>query len=189
MLLLLAVLSGQLVATIEPHTAYPVELTYRFVLSPEATALDFTILEAKGASIDHMTVEGQPLALDRAGAPLLRGRVPVSAGTDSVTFRYLVTGTTVPVVVLGLAPEEARPDTFSASLRIPDGMHVVESFPTGLVAVADEYRLELPVVPAFVSLTVSDHPTISVPAIVDGAALAILVMVGALVFLRRGAAR
>ena len=189
MLFLLFALSGDveahLSANIEAKRTISVELAYELTLdgAPAKGELAFTLLEMDGARIENLRVgrgqgqgQGQdqwPLRLDRSGAPKLETVVPVGSGTTFITFYYETVGTTIPILVPSFSPNEARPGTFTAELRLPDGSHLVESFPTGVERVAESrYVLELPVLPAFIRLHIADRaPLLSFPQLVDGSVL------------------
>jgi len=183
-LLLLFALSGDveahLFAKIEANRTISVELAYELTLdgAPPATGeLAFTLLEMDGARIENLLVEqGQgraPLRLDRSGAPKLETAVPVGPGTTFITFYYETVGTTIPILVPSFSPNEARPGTFTAELQIPEGFHLVESFPTGAKKLAgSRYELELPVLPAFIRLHIADRaPLLTFPQLVDGSVI------------------
>ena len=188
MLLLLAALggsfTGELVTTVAATGAFPVELTYRLELEEAAEELPFTVLEARGAKVARLTVNGAVIDLDRSRAPQLTG--VVDAPGSVLVFRYEVTGDAIPIVVPGVSPGEARPDTFNATLSIPEGMHLVESFPTGIVRDKERYRLELPIVPAFVAVALSPEASWwTYPRIVDGAAIVFFVGIASAWWWRR----
>lgn len=172
MLLLLAVLT----VSVGADGIATVELVYRLEHGRETT-LPFTVLEVDGGQIRNFTAESVAVDLDRSNAPRLHGTLHVQDGVEAITFRYEVAGTTIPVVVLGGFPTEARAGAFRAEIGLADGLHLLESFPTGLSKVTPtRYALELPVAPAFVKLRVSDTPTFfTVPRIVDGSVLVLLV--------------
>lgn len=180
MLLLLAVLS---VAVRADGTS--VELVYRLERAQAATSLPFTVLEVDGVRIRNLTADATAVELDRSDAPQLRGTVDVEDGVEEITFRYEVLGTTVPVVVLGGSPAEARAGAFRAEIDLADGVHILESFPSGFEKVApSRYALELPVVPAFVKLRVSESaPVFTLPRIVDGSVLVLLLGLATLAIL------
>ena len=174
MLLLLIVLS---VGVGADGTA-SVELVYRLERTQAATRLPVTVLEVDGVRIQNLTADGTAVELDRSNAPQLRGTLDVEDGVETISFRYEVLGTTIPVVVLGGSPAEARAGAFRVEIELADGMHVLESFPTGLENVAPtRYALELPVVPAFVKLRISESASVfTLPRIVDGSVLVLLVL-------------
>ena len=182
MLFLLFALSGDveahLAANIEANRTISVELAYELTLDgapPAEGELAFTLLEMDGARIDNLRVgqDQRPLRLDRSGAPKLEAAVAVGPGTTFITFYYETVGSTIPILVPSFSPTEARPRTFTAELQLPDGLHLVESFPTGVEKVAvSRYALELPVLPAFIRLHIADRvPLLSFPQLVDGSVL------------------
>ena len=186
--MLLFALSGdveaRLSANIEANRTLSVELAYELTLAgapPAKRELTFTLLEMDGAKIENLRLglgQGQdqdqrPLRLDRSGAPKLTTAVAVGPGTTLLTFYYETVGTTIPIWVPSFSPTEARPGTFIAELKLPDGSHLVESFPTGVKKMAESrYGLELPVLPAFIRLHIADSPPLlSFPQLVDGSVL------------------
>ncbi len=182
MLFLLFALSGDveahLSANIEANRTISVELAYELTLDgapPAKGELAFTLLEMDGARIENLRVgqDQRPLRLDRSGAPKLETAVAVGPGTTFITFYYETVGSTIPILVPSFSPTEARPGTFTAELQLPDGSHLVESFPTGVEKVAESrYALELPVLPAFIRLHIADRaPLLSFPQLVDGSVL------------------
>ena len=174
MLLLLAVLT----VGVRGDGTASVELVYRLERAQAATMLPFTILEVRGVRILSLTADGTAVELDRSNAPQLRGTLDAEDGVETITFRYEVLGTTIPVVVLGGSPVEARAGAFRAEIDLADGLHLLESFPTGFRKVAPTgYALELPVVPAFVKLRVSESASVfTLPRIVDGSVLVLLAL-------------
>lgn len=182
----MAVLACELTASLDPTDPYTVDLTYRLEAVGDPTALEFTILEAKGARVDHVRVNGTEVTLDRSRAPQLRGTIAVPKGASSVTFRYDVIGTTIPLAVPVAGMGEAQPGVFLAKLRIPEGVHVIESFPTGVRESAEGHVLELPILPAFVSLTLAaERSWLSFPVLMDALALLVLGSVGVVALRRR----
>ena len=186
MLLLLFALSGDveahLSANIEANRTIFVKLAYELTLDgapPAKGELTFTLLEMDGARIENLRVgeDQRPLRLDRSGAPKLETAVPVGPGTTFIAFYYETVGATIPILVPNFSPTEARPGTFTAELQLPDGSHLVESFPTGVERVAESrYALELPVLPAFIRLHIADRaPLLSFPQLVDGSVLVLFV--------------
>ncbi len=182
MLLLLFALSGDveahLSAKIEANRTIAVELAYELTLDgapPANGELVFWLLEMDEARIENLRVgqDRRPLRLDRSGAPKLETAVPVGPGTTFVTFYYETVGTTIPILVPSFTPSEARPGTFTAELQIPEGSHLVESFPTGARKITESrYALELPVLPAFIRLHIADRaPFLSFPQLVDGSVI------------------
>lgn len=182
MWLALLIVTGQLFATVDPASPYPVELLYELEPQNETRDIALTVLEVRGASMTELTANGESIVLDRADAPLLRGALVVPAGASVITFRYRATGTTLPIVVL----QDVGEARFEASLRLPPDQHLVESFPTALAPSGDGYALSLPIVPAFVSLTLRDRrPVVTLPRLLDGLTLLILGGLAAVAIRRR----
>ena len=189
MFLWMAVVSCQLAATLESSGRYPVDVVYELTPASETTILSFTVLETKGTSVTDLFADGRPVALDRSNAPLIRGETEILEGATSIEFRYHVGGSTIPLVILPVDPGDARPETFTAAIGLPAGMKLVESFPTRSNESDGRVTFELPIVPAFVSLTITDEPPLlSVPEWLDLLVLSLLgsvVAVVALVMVRR----
>ena len=173
---------GELTATLASTGSSPVELTYSFEPSAEARRFQFSILDPDGVAGRSLSIEDRAsereLELDDSRTPYLRGTVGLPAGATTLTFRYSASGIRIPVVA-SLETLEAGNDRFTATLQLPDGSTVVDSFPSGAVVDDNRARITLPVVPAFVSLTLSERPTFwSLPNVVDASVLMLFFVAG-----------
>lgn len=170
-------------------------------------SVPLSVLATAGTEILDLeaSLDGAPVAvtLDHSAHPQIRGLVSIPAGTRrdgepaSVRVRYRVLGAVreendrfflaIPVVVVGGKPSQARPDGFTASLELPAGLHLRESFPAGWAREETEgrYRIDLPVVPAFVTVEASEHGSLlTVPRLLDLGTVLLLAGLGALAFRR-----
>lgn len=176
MLLLLVILGGELEARLTDDAPTLVELTYR-LRDVEEPELSFTLLEARGATVSKLRVDGRDVVLDRTDAPLLRGRVPIASDATTLSFSYEVAGNTLPVAVLEGGFENDTDGAFRAVLSLPEGRYLAESFPTGLVSEGERHLLTLPIAPAFIALDVRPEPPLApLPVVLD--ALAVVLLVG-----------
>jgi hypothetical protein len=86
----------------------------------------------------------------------------------------------LPVLVVELAPEAARPGLFQGRVRVPADWAVTEGFPTGLAAgdEAGTYAVELAVVPSVVTVRAraDGRGGVALPLVLDLVALAALLL-------------
>ena len=164
-----------------------VELVYDVPREAADRELTFTLLEPDGVRVRDLFAGSASVALDRSEAPRLRGRADLEAGATSATFRYESSATVFPVVVVEGLALESRADAFRATIELPDGTQLVESFPTGMKRLgASRYALELPVVPAFVRLRTSESDSVLTwPRILDGGVLVLLALLAFVAIRRR----
>ncbi|HKJ01685.1 MAG TPA: hypothetical protein VJ997_04500 [Longimicrobiales bacterium] len=152
------------------------------------SVLDFGAARAQGFRVG---TAGAPATLSRTHGAARSGAWPVEAGADGrsvLRVEYGVPGTEadeggrivshVPVLVVGLVPEAARPGLFQGRVRAPVAWAVTEGFPTGLArgGQAGLFDVALAVVPAVVTLRarVGGRSPPALPLVLDLVALAVL---------------
>jgi hypothetical protein len=163
---------------VEPGASVPVSL------------LDFGGARAEGFLLGAARVAA-PLP-ERHGAAR-SGAWAVEAGPGGravlrVEYRVPATGADgsgrilshLPVLVVELAPEAARPGLFRGRVRAPPDWVVTEGFPTGLAAggEAGTFDVELAVVPSVVTLRAraDGRSALALPLVLDLVALAVLLL-------------
>lgn len=99
----------------------------------------------------------------------------------------------LPVLAVAWPSEQALAETFTVDLVVADSLTVYESFPSGMRAIegpprARRYALDLPVVPALVSVRASSTamPLATLPLALDALVLALLAGFGMLGWRRLG---
>jgi hypothetical protein len=187
-----------------------VAITYVVQATPESrevplAGLLFGDVEISSVQVSIAGVESpvpithQPGERLRASIPL--GTTALDGGPVSFVLRYEVSGAApfagvrelrVPVLAVMWPPAEALPGIFRAELLLPPGLTVLGSFPSDLrqAEVGGPYVTELPVLPALLSLRVTDgERRLRVTAILNAAVLVLLgvVLVGGWRYLRRTA--
>ena len=94
----------------------------------------------------------------------------------------------IPILQVGRGAAEALPETFRARIRLPEGVRVYESFPTGVRPAQEEgagtgastVRVDLQVVPGVLTLRArrEDHTILPPLALLDGAVVLLLGVLG-----------
>ncbi|MDH5589206.1 MAG: hypothetical protein OEZ65_01995 [Gemmatimonadota bacterium] len=174
-----------------------VEMTYDFGGVAAGDPVPFRILAFAGAQVD--TVE---FGWRDGGAARSVPLVPVRGALDTLTIpwdvgpegiplrvRYHVADAVeaegagmlrihLPVLAPAWPPQEAEPGLFRARVPVPPEWVVTESFPTSLSGGGGEPSITLAVVPSVVTLRVriGDARGVTLPLILDAAALAVLLV-------------
>jgi hypothetical protein len=166
-------------------------------------AIPLSVLTAFDTAIQDLTVtvDGTKLdvSLDESRRPQTRGfvRLPRVVGGKtplSIDVEYRVPdaiearaesgiAVRVPIVILGDPSPGNDPERFRAVVENLGDLRITESFPTGFVRSenGNGYEVELPIVPAFLTLRVQREGTLlTVPRLVDFGTLALLAGLGAL---------
>ena len=204
LLLLLAapggtILEARLEATLENGPDVAVRLTYR-VEAPGVDRVFFSALEIDGVRLEEVSAiasqEPLPVDLEPRSGPKLEGSIGIPKGTADLELRYVVRGgatvtgdglrVRLPCPILDLKLEETRSGLFTSGIELPDGLLVIDSFPSQGTAGADgTYRSELPLVPAFVSYRVSSGEALLTPTRVATTAVVMLLLTMGVVGVRR----
>jgi hypothetical protein len=132
----------------------------------------------------------------------VRGIDPGSRSTVTLRVAYRVNGgweegrrIVIPVPAPTWVPEDPHPGTFSARVRVPEGLTVTESFPTSVVARPDgaeggTYEVALQGMPSMLVLRVSqgEAPALTLEVVLDVLVVMVLVLMGlaGLRYLRKG---
>lgn len=143
------------------ETDVHVELRYELVVPDESEPVSLRILEVGGTRVENLSVNGVERALDRTAAPRLTAEAVAPGGVMDLAYdvRGAVNevGVRLPVVIVGIAQKEARPDTFRDEVILPPELSELglARFPPGD---------SLPVVPAFVAFGPLEPPLTEVPS-------------------------
>lgn len=184
----------------------PVVIVAEFRVEPgEGTGeIPFTVIRFGDTEIldIHGMLDGEPVPvlLTTDSSSQSRGALRLSndgrnTGTHLVRFEYRVGGAwsgsgdryrvTLPLIVVPWAPEEARPETFSAHIVVPESLGLYGSFPTAELKPTasggrSHYRLGLQVVPSVLTLrtSVGGPPFLTVPRVMDGVVILLLLAFG-----------
>jgi len=188
----------------DPRGSATVEVAYLLVVPAAVSEVPLTVLSPEPVAVADLVVAGAegpwrvdlPLSetVQRTGV----ARVPPadSARRLELRIRYTVRAAAtlvgrdaryvVPVVAVGWPPPNPLPGTFRASVQLPAEMVAYEAFPTVLAGLGggaagpDAVALELSVLPAYVSLRArrGGAPLLTVPRVVDGSLMALLLILG-----------
>ena len=193
------ILGARLEAAIDEGRDVAVRLTYR-IEAPAADRLHFSALEIDGAEIEEFAAYTSetplPVELEPRSGPKRVGTIGLPRGTTALELRYVVRGgaepaedglrVRLPCAILGLPIEETRTGLFSSTIVLPDGLRVIDSFPSQPIANADgSYRFQLPLVPTFVAFRASSGAPLLTPTRVATAAVIALLAATGIVGVRR----
>lgn len=183
------ILEARLNATVAGRDV-AVRLAYR-IEAPGADRVAFSALEIDGVAVEEVTAfdSETPLRveLEPRSGPKLEGSISIPKGTSAFELRYVVRGgaeatedglrVSLPCVILDLKLEETRTGFFTSVVEIPDGLSVVDGFPSHSVALADgSYRWELPLVPTFVAFRASSGTVLLTPPRIATTAVVVLLL-------------
>jgi len=184
------ILEARLDATIDAGSDVAVRLAYR-IEAPGADRVAFSALEIDGVAVEDVTAFAAetPLGveLEPRSGPKLEGSIGIPKDTSGFELRYVVRGgaeatedglrVSLPCVILDLKLEETRSGLFTSVVEIPDGLSVVDGFPSHPVAGADgSYRWELPLVPTFVAFRASSGSVVLTPPRIVTIAVVVLLL-------------
>jgi hypothetical protein len=171
------ILEARLEAKVDEGPDVVVRLAYR-IEAPDAPRIAFSALEIDGVAIEEFSAFSSeapfPLWLEPRSGPKREGFITVPEGTSAFELRYVVRGgagstedllrVQIPVAVLDLRIKEARTGLFSSTVDLPDGLSVIDGFPSHFVVSANgSHRWELPLVPTFVAFRGSSGPVLLTP--------------------------
>jgi hypothetical protein len=194
-LLLLLLGGGILEARLEARVGEEPDVAVRFAYRIEARGIDrlaFSALEIDGVSIEEVAAfAGEnplPLSLEPRSGPKREGSISLPEGTSFFELRYIVRDgvrrtedgirVRLPCAILGLPIEETKTGLFSSVVVVPDGLSLVDGFPSHSVSGADgSYRWELPLVPTFVAFRATAKPVLLTPPRVATMAVVVLLLV------------
>jgi hypothetical protein len=194
-LLLLLLGGGILEARLEAKIGEEPDVAVRLAYRIEARGiggLAFSALEIDGVAIEEVAAfAGKtplPLSLEPRSGRKREGSISIPEETSSLELRYLVRGgarrtedgirVRLPCAILGLSIDETRTGLFSSVIEIPDGLSVVDGFPSHFVSGADgSHRWELPLVPTFVAFRATAKPALLTPPRVATMAVVVLLLV------------
>jgi hypothetical protein len=174
----------------------PVTLEYRLSPDPGAGSVDLSLLTPDGVALSDLRATGP------GGESLLRlrelrphywtGSVPLPPGvtSPSVLLRYTVDGgwseegrVTVPIPAVTWVPADPSSGTFVATVRVPEGITVTESFPTSVTRRPEGsegglYEVALQSVPSLLILRIvhGEAPFLGLERILD--ILVVLALLG-----------
>lgn len=206
MLLLLLLGGGILEARLEAKVGEEPDVSVRLAYRIEARGIDrvpFSALEVDGVAIEKVSAfasdEPLPVELEPRSGPKLEGFIGIPKETKALELRYVVRGgarrtgegirVRLPCAILGLTIDETRTGLFSSVIEVPDGLSVVDGFPSQTVAGPDgTYRWELPLVPAFVSFRAASRPVLLTPSRVSTMAVVVLLLLVGFVGVRKARA-
>ena len=192
------ILEARLEARMNESRDVAVRLRYTLD-APVTDRIDFSFLEIDGVAIEELAAfaSGMPLAvkLEPRSGSKRSGSVGVPKDTNALELRYVVRGgaertedllrVQIPVAVLGLRIKEAMTGLFSSTVDLPDGLSVIDGFPSHSAVSADGiHRWELPLVPSFVAFRASSEPLLLTPPRVATTAVVLLLVAMGLVGLR-----
>jgi len=192
------ILEARLDARVDEGRDVAVRLGYR-IDAPHAERIAFSILEIDGVALEEFAAfvseTPLPVELGRRSGPKRAGAIGLPKGTSALELRYVVRGgadrtngslrVRLPVAVLGLRIEEARTGLFSSAVDLPDGLSVIDGFPSHFVVGADgKNRWELPLVPTFVAFRATSETVLLTPPRVATTAVVLLLVAMGFVGLR-----
>ncbi len=192
------ILEARLVATIDDGRDVSVRLVYR-IEGSDSARIALSFLEIDGVAVEELAAFASgvpiPVALEPRSGSKRSGSVGVPKDTSVLEIRYVVRGgaertedllrVQIPVAVLGLRIKEAMTGLFSSTVDLPDGLSVIDGFPSHSVVSADGiHRWELPLVPSFVAFRASSEPVLLTPPRAATAAVVLLLVAMGFVGLR-----
>jgi hypothetical protein len=184
------ILEARLEAKADEGRDVVVRLTYR-IEAPDAPRIAFSALEIDGVAIEEFSAFSSeaplPLRLEPRSGPKREGFIAVPKGTSAFELRYVVLGgadwtgdllrARLPVAVLGLGIKEPRTGLFSSTVDLPDGLSVIDGFPSHFVVSANgSHRWELPLVPTFVAFRATSETVLLTPPRVATTAVVVLLL-------------
>ena len=196
------ILGARLEAAIDGGPDVAVRLTYR-IEAPAADRVAFSALEIDGAEIEEFAAYAAetplPVELEPRSGPKRDGTISLPKGTSALELRYVVRGgaepaeptedglrVRLPCAILGLPIEETSTGLFSFAIVLPDGLRVIDSFPSHPIAGADgSYRWEVPLVPTFVAFRASSGVRLLTPTHVATTAVVVILAATGFVGVRR----
>ena len=196
------ILEARLEAKADEGADVAVRLTYR-IEARGAERVAFSALEIDGVAIEEISAFASetPLrvAIEPRSGPMREGSIAVPKDTSAIEIRYIVRGgaeptedglrVRLPCVVLDLKIQDTRTGLFSSMVQLPDGLSVVDGFPSHPLAGADGvYRWELPLVPTFVAFRASSGTVLLTPPRVVTTAVVVLFVAVGFVGVRRARA-
>lgn len=206
MLLLLLLGGGILEARLEAKVAsgkdVPVRLSYR-IEAAGTHGIAFSVLEVDGVAIEEVSAfasdEPLPVDLEPRSGPKLEGFIGIPNGTKALELRYVVVGgaapteeglrVRLPCVILDLELGETRLGLFTSTVELPDGLSVIDGFPSQAVVGPDgTYRWELPLVPTFVAFRAASGTVLLTPPRLATTAVILLLLTMGVVGIRRAQA-
>ena len=197
-----------------PTEPGPVEVRLLFQLSGEAESLDlpFTLLTPAPSRIVGLRVrhgeEEERLTPEEVRTHYWTGAIQLPqlvepGDTLILELRYSVEGgwsdggrVTIPIPAPVWTPQDPRPRTFLATVTVPQGWVITESFPTSVVqrpvgAGGGQYQVALQSVPSMLVLRMfeGEAPFLTLERVLDILVVSALLIMGLLGirFLRRGA--
>ena len=196
------ILEARLEAKADEGPDVAVRLAYR-IEARGAEQVAFSVLEIDGVAIEEISAFAAetPLRVEvtpRSG-PKLEGSIGIPKDTRSFEIRYIVRGgaeptedglrVRLPCVVLDLKIQDTRTGLFSSMVQLPDGLSVVDGFPSHPLAGADgAYHWELPLVPTFVAFRASSGTLVLTPPRIATTAVVVLLLAMGFVGIRRARA-
>jgi len=187
----------------------PVVLQYRLAPEPGTREVGLTLLSPRGVRLAGLQVTGPegeiPFRLQELRPHYWTGSMSLPQGGEALRVRigYSVEGgwsrdgrITLPIPAVAWVPSEPGPRTFVATVEVPEGVTVRESFPTSVTrkprgSEGGVYEASLQAVPAMLVLRVARGPSppLGLEGILDILVMALLLVMGAMGirFLRGGA--
>ncbi len=207
LLLLLAlpggtILEARLEASVDSSPDVAVRLAHR-IAAPGVVRVHFSALEIDGVTVAEVTAFASesplPVNLETRSGPMLKGSIGIPEESGTLEIRYVVRGgalatenglrVRLPCAVLDLKLEETRTGLFSSTIQLPDGLRVIDGFPSHSVAGSDgSVRWELPLVPTFVSFRASSGGALLTPPRVATTAVVVLLLAMGFAGVRRARA-
>ncbi|MGH9389672.1 MAG: hypothetical protein ACRD1Z_08660 [Vicinamibacteria bacterium] len=196
------ILEARLQAALDGGPDVVVRLAYR-IEAPGADRVAFSALEIEGVAIEELSAFASetrlPLSVEPRSGPKLVGSIGIPKPTSALELRYVVRGGAVPTenglrvrlpcAILDLKIEQTRTGLFSFAIELPDGLSVVDGFPSHFVAGVDgSTRWELPLVPTFVAFRASSATALLTPTRLATIAVVVLLMTMGFVGVRRARA-
>jgi hypothetical protein len=182
-----------------PSDPAPVEvrLTVRVLPGGESAGLPLTLLTADSTRVEGLTVDGTPLQLVQARPHYWTALLPLPGrgnGAEGLTLElaYAVHGAwgaddriTLPVPAPAWIPRDPQPRTFVATVAVPPGLGIVESFPTSVTlrphgTQGGDYQVRLQSVPSMLILRMArgKMPLLTVERFLDLSVLFLRVFMG-----------
>jgi hypothetical protein len=179
----------------------PVEVRLTLRVLPEGGTRDLplTLLTADSTRVQGLTVDGAPLQMVEVRPHYWTALLPLPGGDTSaegltLELAYTVLGgwsqqdrITLPIPAPAWIPRDPQPRTFIATVLVPPGLGVTESFPTSVTERPDgtkggDYQVTLQSVPSMMILRVArgEMPLLTAERLLDVSVVLLLVVMGAL---------
>lgn len=176
----------------------PVVLEYRLLPEPGGRHVELALLSPEGLRLVDLRATGpggdEPLQLPELRPRYRKGSVRLAPGEEAqdLLLRYSVEGgwsddgrILLPIPAVTWAPEEPTPRTFVATVEVPQGITITESFPTSVTrrprgSEGGPYEMTLQAVPSVLILRVSagEPPFLGLEGILDTLVVLALLAMG-----------